>query len=111
MDMNIKKSMEDCILATIMKPDLMMDKDLDKMLLLELDEDLFSGYNKSIVRAINIVSKKEMIASDLQVEDFLKSKNHLTKEFYETLASSLIPYFLIVQYLDRLQEDYYEGII
>jgi len=111
MDINIKKSMENCILATIMKPDLVMDKDLDKMLEIELDEDLFTGYNKSIVRAINIVSKKELVASDLQVEDFLKTKNHFNSEFYETLASSIIPYFLLVQYLDSLQEDYYEGLI
>ena len=78
----------------------------------ELRENLFTGYNKVMVRAINKIREKSPIVNDVILENFLVEHNFLNeKEFISMLSTNEIPLSAMEFYINKLEEKYTERLL
>jgi len=100
------------ILVSVLQCYFLDEKEMEEINELELKEEYFTGYFKSVVRTINILRKTNPIVNDDMVEEFLVSKNHFNQREYIAILTTLGTSLSCLKwYIDKLRGEYTKRLL
>ncbi len=99
-------NIEQSVLASILNAWRYTDEQYDKLTSIKLNENMFTGYNKAIARAINKLNEKQEPITELDVMLFLENVSYLKDDFNQVLSKQSLPYNIAMAYLTKIEHDY-----
>jgi hypothetical protein len=108
---DLKQSIEQSILSSIINAWRYSDEHYLKLISITLNENIFSGYNKAIARAINKLNEDDKPINDLEICEFLDKAKYLKDDIYFVLEKQSLPYSVVLYYLEYLEYNYKLNLI